>query len=265
MGSASGQGESACCAQPELARVVLRRNCAATRCTPVVPCVGIGRLRYFGYHRTKMPGRNSHAEVRIIAEGLHQNGWGCRGCRLWARRGCQCPRLQASGSEEADTGRRSVSRPAEGKPKLRQLSVFLLAQQLRCGRRRDQRIRLVPHVHDVPSARPRRARVESDFLEPCGFAGWVSSASRRNQQPGISRRNLHVRRAAPPHATRGGRALTHPHCAPAHTEDARYGARGSMWTILLVCWPSDHMLERVLGSELFCTSIWRVLMEVGRR
>ena len=45
----------------------------------------------------------------------------------------------------------------------------------------------------------------------------------------------------------------------------RYGVSGSIWTILLVCWPSVHMLERTLGFELFCTSIWRVLMEVGRR
>src|SRR5260370_11867604 len=48
-------------------------------------------------------------------------------------------------------------------------------------------------------------------------------------------------------------------------EKVRYGVSGSIWTILLVCWPSVHMLESTLGSELFCTSIWRVLMEVGRR
>ncbi len=49
------------------------------------------------------------------------------------------------------------------------------------------------------------------------------------------------------------------------TKTLTYGASGSIWTSLLVCWPSVHMLERTLGSELFCTSIWRVLMEVGRR
>ena len=36
-----------------------------------------------------------------------------------------------------------------------------------------------------------------------------------------------------------------------------------MWTILPVCWPSVHMLERPFG--FFCTSMWRVLMDVGRR
>src|SRR6516165_11861253 len=45
----------------------------------------------------------------------------------------------------------------------------------------------------------------------------------------------------------------------------RYGVSGSIWTSLLFCWPSVHMLERTLGSELFCTSMWRVLMESGRR
>ena len=45
----------------------------------------------------------------------------------------------------------------------------------------------------------------------------------------------------------------------------RYGVSGSMWTILLVCWPSVHMLESTPGFVPFCTSIWRVLMEVGRR
>ena len=103
---------------------------------------------------------SSHADFWIIAEGFYQNDRRCRGRHLWARRGCYSPRLQASGSEEADTGRRSVSRPPEGKPKLRQLSLFRLAQQLRCGRRRDQRIGLVPHVHDVSPARSRRAWVE---------------------------------------------------------------------------------------------------------
>ena len=56
--------------------------------------------------------------------------------------------------------------------------------------------------------------------------------------------------------------------APGHgekNEKLRYGASGSIWTIWPVCWPSVHMLERTFGSELFCTSIWRVLMDVGRR
>jgi hypothetical protein len=34
-------------------------------------------------------------------------------------------------------------------------------------------------------------------------------------------------------------------------EKVHYGLSGSIWTILPVCWPSVHMLERTLGSELF--------------
>src|ERR1700722_5997951 len=70
--------------------------------------------------------------------------------------------------------------------------------------------------------------------------------------------------AASGHSTRGGRASAHPPYA-LPTEKARYRVSGSIWTILLVCWPSVHMLERTSGFELFCTSIWRVLMDVGRR
>jgi hypothetical protein len=46
---------------------------------------------------------------------------------------------------------------------------------------------------------------------------------------------------------------------------ALQGVSASIWTIFPFCWPSVHMLESTLGSELFSTSIWRVLIESGRR
>jgi hypothetical protein len=65
-------------------------------------------------------GGYSHGDFRIIAEGFYQNNGRCRRRRdLWPRRGCQSPGLQASGSEETDTGSRSVSRPPEGERNLR--------------------------------------------------------------------------------------------------------------------------------------------------
>jgi len=171
---------------------------------------------------------DSHADFRIIAEGFHQNDRRGRRRDLRQRRGCQSPGLQASGTEEIDTGRRSVSRPAEGQRKLRCLPVLPISQELRRGRGRDQRDRLVPHVYDVFPARSRRAYL----------ANFTAS---QTELP-------------PPQAGEGVLGPT-----------IRYRVSGSIWTILLVCWPSVHMLERTLGSELFCTSIWRVLMEVGRR
>jgi hypothetical protein len=123
-------------------------------------CTSLGWPRYFGYHRAKMRERNSHADLRIIAEGFYQDDGRCRRCNLRPCRGCpglQASGLQATGSEETDPGRRSVSRPAEGERKLRELSVFRISQELRRGRGRHQRDRLVSHLYDVFPARSRRA------------------------------------------------------------------------------------------------------------
>ena len=51
---------------------------------------------------------------------------------------------------------------SERERKLRQLSVFRISQELRSGRGRDQRGRLVPHLYDVFPARSRRACLEHD-------------------------------------------------------------------------------------------------------
>jgi hypothetical protein len=259
-------------ALPELAAM---RESARMEFSERRPCASIGASRYFGYHGAPDAWEDSHADFRIVAESLfYQNDRRCRGRHLWARRGCQSPRLQASGTEEADTGRRAISRPPKRKPKLRQLSVFLPSQRLRCCRRRDQRIRLVPHVHYVCPARSRRARVEWNSREQRGFVGRINSAPRQNHGPRGNHRVtfpseakigvLPAGRARATYLYARSTGANSPARRASHRK-ARYRFSGSMWTILLVCWPSVHMLERMSGFELFCTSIWRVLMEVGRR
>ena len=108
--------------------------------------------------------RESHADYRIIAEGVYQNNGHRRRRRdRWPRPGRQSRGLQAPGSEETDTGRRSVPRPPKGEPSVRCLSVFRFSRELRSGRGRDQRGRLVPHVYDFFPPRSRRAHLDDRF------------------------------------------------------------------------------------------------------
>src|SRR5262249_50237290 len=100
---------------------------------------------------------DSHADFRIIAEGIYQNSGRCRRRDLWPCCSCQSPGLQTSGSEETHTGRRPVSRPPEGERSLRELSLVRISQELRSGRGGDQRLRLVPHLYNLFPTRSRRA------------------------------------------------------------------------------------------------------------
>ena len=138
----------------------------------IVPA-SIGSSRQFGYHRARARESDSHAEFRIVAEGFHQNDGRCRRRReLWPR--CGRPRVQASGTEETDANRRPVSGQPEGQRKLRRLSVFRVSEELRRGRGRDQRERLVPHLYAVPTpaiaARISKERRDLRLDAPCPYA-----------------------------------------------------------------------------------------------
>ena len=117
----SPSSQSCCCGQYFSGHDPTPISRSACRYCPARALAGHGTLDIIEPMRE---GGDSHADFRIIAEGFYQDNGRCRRRDLWPRRSCQSPGLQASGSEETDAGRRSVSRPPEGERNLRQLSVF---------------------------------------------------------------------------------------------------------------------------------------------